>query len=99
MTSEGQERVVTSTTGTVVIWAVPRSVSTAFEKALSRSQGVVAVHEPFTDCYYFGPTRRSSRARRGRKSLLLWLATGCSADPSRRPAILGDQPVREKGTP
>lgn len=61
MTSEGQERVVTSTTGTVVIWAVPRSVSTAFEKALSRSQGVVAVHEPFTDCYYFGPTRRSSR--------------------------------------
>lgn len=45
----------------VCIWATPRSVSTAFEKVLSRMPGAAVVHEPFTDCYYFGPGRRSRR--------------------------------------
>lgn len=45
----------------VAIWATPRSVSTALEKAVSLAPGARAVHEPFTDCYYFGPTRRSRR--------------------------------------
>ncbi len=45
----------------IAIWAVPRSVSTAFEKTFTRVAGVQVVHEPFTDCYYFGPERRSAR--------------------------------------
>ncbi|MFM7170500.1 MAG: hypothetical protein ACKOYH_06570 [Cyanobium sp.] len=45
----------------LALWAVPRSVSTAFAKAISGSNGVSVLHEPFTDCYYFGPNRRSMR--------------------------------------
>lgn len=45
----------------LTIWAVPRSTSTAFAKAISGAPGVRVLHEPFTDCYYFGPQRRSSR--------------------------------------
>lgn len=43
------------------MWATPRSVSTAFEKVLSRMPSAATVHEPFTNCYYFGPGRRSRR--------------------------------------
>jgi len=43
------------------LWSTPRSVSTAFEKTFSQRDDTVIVHEPFTDCYYFGPERRSNR--------------------------------------
>jgi len=46
---------------TIAIWGVPRSVSTAFEKTFTRLPGLRIVHEPFADCYYFGPARRSER--------------------------------------
>jgi hypothetical protein len=45
----------------VCAWATPRSVSTAFEKTFTGRGRTTVVHEPFTDCYYFGPHRRSSR--------------------------------------
>ncbi len=45
----------------VCAWATPRSVSTAFEKTFTQRTHTTVVHEPFTDCYYFGPRRRSSR--------------------------------------
>jgi hypothetical protein len=45
----------------IVLWAVPRSVSTAFERSFQQHPAVEVVHEPFTDCYYFGPQRRSAR--------------------------------------
>jgi hypothetical protein len=45
----------------VALWAVPRSVSTALEKSLAQHSHVQAVHEPFTDCYYFSSGRRSTR--------------------------------------
>lgn len=45
----------------IAIWGVPRSVSTAFEKTFTRLPGIRVVHEPFADCYYFGPQRRSGR--------------------------------------
>ncbi|HET9079835.1 MAG TPA: hypothetical protein VFO01_04890 [Trebonia sp.] len=45
----------------VVLWAVPRSVSTAFEKTFTNSPQFSVIHEPFTDCYYFGEERRSDR--------------------------------------
>jgi Sulfotransferase domain len=46
---------------TIAIWGVPRSVSTAFEKTFTRLDDLRIVHEPFSDCYYFGPYRRSDR--------------------------------------
>jgi len=46
---------------TIIMWATPRSVSTAFEKAVSRSTDVCILHEPYTYSYYFGPSRRSAR--------------------------------------
>lgn len=45
----------------IALWAIPRSVSTAFEKTFSRRPDTEIVHEPFTDCYYFSNVRRSSR--------------------------------------
>ena len=45
----------------VILWSTPRSASTAFEKAVMQHPRVEAVHEPFTDCYYFGPNRRNTR--------------------------------------
>ena len=45
----------------VCAWATPRSVSTAFEKTFTQRRRTSVVHEPFTNCYYFGPDRRSSR--------------------------------------
>ncbi|MBB5940306.1 sulfotransferase-like domain-containing protein [Streptomyces zagrosensis] len=48
-------------TQVVGLWAVPRSVSTAFEKTFACRTDTDVVHEPFTDCYYFGPHRRSHR--------------------------------------
>jgi hypothetical protein len=45
----------------IVLWAVPRSVSTAFEKTFSRRADTAVVHEPFTDCYFFSRERRSGR--------------------------------------
>lgn len=45
----------------LALWAVPRSTSTAFAKAISGAPGIKVLHEPFTDCYYFGPQRRSRR--------------------------------------
>src|ERR1700686_2322467 len=45
----------------IAIWAAPRSVSTAFEKTFTSLPGVRVVPEPFTNCYYFGPSRRSYR--------------------------------------
>lgn len=45
----------------VLLWAVPRSVSTAFEKTFSRRDDFEVLHEPFTDCYYFSQDRRSRR--------------------------------------
>ena len=45
----------------VLLWAVPRSVSTAFEKTFAQRADFTVIHEPFTDCYYFGPDRRSRR--------------------------------------
>jgi Sulfotransferase domain len=56
-----KSHVVDRRPSTIAIWATPRSVSTALEKAVSLAPGVRIVHEPFTDCYYFGPERRSSR--------------------------------------
>jgi Sulfotransferase domain len=51
---QGQSRVV-------ALWAVPRSVSTAFERTFAQRADTEVVHEPFTDCYYFSEHRRSSR--------------------------------------
>lgn len=46
---------------TVFLWGVPRSVSTAFEKACSQHPAITTLHEPFTDSYYFSKGRRSER--------------------------------------
>jgi hypothetical protein len=45
----------------VFLWGVPRSVSTAFEKAASQHPKIVVEHEPFTYSYFFSSGRRSNR--------------------------------------
>lgn len=45
----------------VALWAVARSVSTAFEKTFSQHSDTEIVHEPFADVYYFSKWRRSDR--------------------------------------
>lgn len=45
----------------VALWAVPRSVSTAFERMMRERGDVTVFSEPFSSYYYFGPERVSSR--------------------------------------
>jgi hypothetical protein len=45
----------------IMLWTVPRSVSTSFERMISARGDHVVFDEPFSRSYYFGPDRRSSR--------------------------------------
>ncbi|AOY79740.1 MULTISPECIES: sulfotransferase family protein [Moorena] len=45
----------------VVLWATPRSVSTAFERTFSQRPDTAIIDEPFLDVYYFSKWRRSNR--------------------------------------
>lgn len=45
----------------IALWAVPRSVSTAFERVFIERDDAEVLHEPFSHAYYHGPERRSDR--------------------------------------
>lgn len=45
----------------LMIWCVPRSSSTAFEKAFQQRGDMAILHEPFTDSYYFSNQSRNNR--------------------------------------
>jgi len=45
----------------IVLWSVPRSVSTSFERMMSARGDHTVFDEPFSRSYYYGPDRRSSR--------------------------------------
>jgi len=45
----------------LALWAVPRSVSTVFERVFIERDDALVLHEPFSHAYYHGPERRSSR--------------------------------------
>ena len=44
-----------------VMWAVPRSMSTAFERMMMERGDHVVFDEPFSRRYYYGPDKRSRR--------------------------------------
>jgi sulfate adenylyltransferase len=45
----------------VALWAVPRSISTAFERVFVERDDFEVLHEPFSASYYYGEDRRSGR--------------------------------------
>ena len=45
----------------IALWAVPRSISTAFERVFVEREDFEVLHEPFSDAYYYGPDRMSDR--------------------------------------
>src|SRR5215212_5496269 len=45
----------------IALWAVPRSLSTAFERVFVERDDIEALHEPFSAAYYYGPDRLSNR--------------------------------------
>lgn len=45
----------------IVLWSVPRSVSTSFERMVSERGDHTVFDEPFSRTYYFGPDRHSPR--------------------------------------
>ncbi len=45
----------------IVLWAVPRSVSTAFERAMRARGDLIVFSEPFSGPYYFSEERASDR--------------------------------------
>jgi Sulfotransferase domain len=45
----------------VALWAVPRSVSTAFERVFLERGDFKVFHEPFSASYYYSTERRSNR--------------------------------------
>ncbi len=44
-----------------VLWATPRTVSTAFERMMIERGDHLVLDEPWSRAYYFGPERRSER--------------------------------------
>jgi sulfate adenylyltransferase len=45
----------------VALWAVPRSISTAFERVFVERDDFEVLHEPFSASYYYGEDRQSDR--------------------------------------
>jgi hypothetical protein len=45
----------------IALWAVPRSISTAFERAFVERDDFEVFHEPFGDSYYYSEERLSNR--------------------------------------
>jgi hypothetical protein len=45
----------------IALWAVPRSISTAFERYFVERGDFEVLHEPFGESYYFSEERRSGR--------------------------------------
>ena len=45
----------------VALWAVPRSISTAFERVFVERDDFEVLHEPFSYAYYYGPDRPNDR--------------------------------------
>src|SRR4028119_1932211 len=45
----------------VALWAVPRSISTAFERVFVERDDFEVLHEPFSAAYYYGEDRISDR--------------------------------------
>src|SRR5918992_1918566 len=45
----------------IALWAVPRSLSTAFERVFVERDDLEVLHEPFSAAYYHGPERLSER--------------------------------------
>lgn len=45
----------------IALWAVPRSVSTAFERMIAARGDFTVFNEPFSGRYYFGPNRLNTR--------------------------------------
>ena len=45
----------------IALWAVPRSISTAFERVFVERDDFEVLHEPFSDAYYYGTDRQSDR--------------------------------------
>jgi hypothetical protein len=45
----------------IALWAVPRSLSTAFERVFVQRDDLEVLHEPFSAAYYYGPDRLSER--------------------------------------
>jgi hypothetical protein len=43
------------------LWAVPRSISTAFERVFVERDDFEVLHEPFSASYYYGEDRPSDR--------------------------------------
>ena len=58
----------------IVLWAVPRSVSTAFERVMRARGDLLVFSEPFSGPYYFGEERVSGRfgAARARGTYHEW---------------------------
>jgi hypothetical protein len=54
-------RLVASDNKPVALWAVPRSISTAFERVFVERDDFEVLHEPFSASYYYGEDRLSDR--------------------------------------
>lgn len=45
----------------IILWSVPRSASTAFERYFIERGDMFVFHEPYSEAYYFSAERRSER--------------------------------------
>ena len=52
----------------LALWAVPRSVSTAFERVFIDRDDALVLHEPFSHAYYHGPRAEAAGSMPSRRS-------------------------------
>ena len=68
----------------LVLWAVPRSTSTAFERTMSQRGDHECVHEPFGEVWY---SRRQQRVRAPLRGNAPTPAEGLSEDVADRAGL------------
>ena len=83
----------------IALWAVPRSLSTAFERVFVERDDIEVLHEPFSAAYYYGPDRLSERYS-GKDPKPAYSYENVLAEvfkPRERRLFLKDMPYQAKG--
>lgn len=83
----------------IALWAVPRSLSTAFERVFVERDDFKVFHEPFAASYYFSEERRSDRFadKRSRDEYRPEEVLAQILDPDDRPVFFKDMAYHTAG--
>src|SRR3712207_7439034 len=80
----------------IALWAVPRSLSTAFERVFVERDDLEVLHEPFSAAYYYGRSEEHTSELQSRQYLVcrLLLEKKKALPAARRHLATAPQPLR-----